>query len=93
MRLLSVISAIAMIGVGGCAPKPLSPELAARVCADRAGLAQRPRGTVGVGIGTGGVRGGVGLTVSPDFLLGRDPQDVYDACFIERTGFPPMATQ
>lgn len=93
MRLLILSLCAAAFGLAGCAQRPLSPELAARVCAERAGLAQRPRGRVGVGIGSGGVTGGVGVTVSPDFLLGRDPQDVYDACFIDRTGFPPMVVR
>ena len=93
MRLLILSLCAAGFGLTGCAQRPLPPDVAARICAERAGLAQRPRGTVGIGVGTGGVSGGVGVTLSPDFLTGRNPRDVYDACMIERTGFPPMAAR
>ena len=93
MRLLILSLCAAGFGLAGCAQRPLPPEVAARVCADRTGLAQRPRGTVGIGVGSGGLSSGVGVTVSPDFLMRRDPRDVYDACMIERAGFPPMEAQ
>ncbi|QFU07862.1 hypothetical protein PARPLA_02150 [Rhodobacteraceae bacterium THAF1] len=84
---------MAAASVAGCARQSMSPERAALICADRANLADRPRGRVGIGAGSGGISTNVGLTVTSDFLLRRDPQDVYDACFIEKTGFPPMAAR
>jgi len=69
---------------------PVSPERAYAQCSERARLAERPRGRVEMGVGSGGrALGGVDVTVSSDFLRGRDPQVVYDTCFRNLTGAGP----
>lgn len=68
---------------------PVSAERAYEQCSERARLAERPRGSVGFGVGSGGPAGGLDVTVTSDFLRGRDPYVVYDTCFRNLTGAGP----
>ena len=75
----------ALLPLAACGP--ISLEAAERQCYERARLAERPRGEVTIGAGSGGHRyGGVSLDISSDYLMGRDPATVYERCVIERTG-------
>jgi hypothetical protein len=67
----------------------VSPERAYEQCSERARLAERPRGRIAMGVGSGGPAGDLDLTVSSDFLTGRDPYVVYDTCFRNLTGAGP----
>ena len=63
---------------------------AERACIDDAQLAQRPRGSVAIGIGSGGSTGAlIELGISSDYLLHRDPDQVYAACVQQRAGLAP----
>lgn len=73
--------------LAACAP--LSPEAAYRACAARAQAAAGPQGAAEIGVGSGGVSTGLSLSVTSDYLRGRGPQDVYDACIRARTGEGP----
>jgi hypothetical protein len=69
---------------------PVSVQQAERECVQKARLAQQPRGEVGVGIDSNGrVGGNIDVTVSSDFLLGRDPNQVFETCVIQRSGQLP----
>ncbi len=49
-----------------------------------------PRGTVGIGIGSGGrVSGGLGVSLSGDLRGGRRTGETYAACVIRKSGEPP----
>jgi hypothetical protein len=75
-------------GLVGCGPVPLAQ--AERECFQRARLAQQPRGEIAVGAGSDGrTSGSVELTVTSDYIMGRDPSAVYDACVMQRAGVPP----
>ncbi|MFV0492772.1 MAG: hypothetical protein ACK5M4_13225 [Pseudorhodobacter sp.] len=78
---------VAAAALAGCGPIPL--EQAERQCLRNAELALRPGGYVAVGAGTGGPIGHLELDVSSDFLLRRDPSQVYENCVIQRSGQPP----
>nr|WP_235933027.1 hypothetical protein [Rhodobacter ruber] len=71
-----------------CGPIPV--DRAERQCFERARLAQQPRGEVNVGVGSGG-RSSIGgeVTITSDFLLGRDPSAVFDSCVYQKSGQPP----
>ncbi len=89
MRL--IILTIGVLGLAACGPVPLAQ--AERECLQRARLAQAPHGSVSVG---GNSRGQVGtsvdITVSSDFLRGRDPSAVFNACVQQKSGqFPARA--
>ncbi|MGL6208996.1 MAG: hypothetical protein ACRC14_04100 [Paracoccaceae bacterium] len=79
---------IAFAGLIACGPIPV--EEAERECFEKARLAQQPRGSLEVGIGSDGqVRGALDVTISSDYLAGRDPSAVWNACVQRRSGqFP-----
>lgn len=69
---------------------PITLAEAERQCFERARLAQKPRGEVSVGVGSGGrAVGEIDLNVSSDYLLGRDPAAVYETCVVSKSGEPP----
>jgi hypothetical protein len=74
--------------LAACGPVPL--DQAERYCVERARLAQQPRGEVGIGVGSDGQRSSAfAIEVSSDFLLGKDPSAVFDACVRQRAGQLP----
>ena len=89
MRL--IILMIGVLGLAACGPVPV--EQAERACLERARLAERPRGEVRIGANSNGQVGTeVDLTISSDFLRGRDPSAVFNACVQQKSGqFPSRA--
>jgi hypothetical protein len=79
---------VALPPLAGCGPVPL--DQAERMCVEQANQAHRPRGEIAMGVGSGGKAvGAFDVTISTDFLLGRDPAQVFDACVKARSGqFP-----
>lgn len=76
------VAALAMCtGAASCAP--MTAEAVQRACLERADAAAAPRGGVALGMGSGGVSGGIGLQVSHDYLMGRDPEQVYADCLLD----------
>lgn len=88
MRAAVLLILAALPPLGACAPLPV--DQAERLCVEEANQARRPRGKVGFGLGSGGRPvGALDVTISTDFLLGRDPAQVYDQCVKARSGqFP-----
>ncbi len=78
---------LVLAGLAACGPIPR--EAAERQCFERARLAAHPRGEVAVGVGTGGPSAGLEVTVSSDYLQGRDPANVYSNCVVQRSGELP----
>lgn len=81
---------VAVAALASCGA-PVSPERAAERCEKRARAAQGPTG--GITVGTNTKSGGFAsaeIGVSTDFLDGRDPLQVYDACIIALTGEAPI---
>lgn len=86
---LAVISGL--VALAACEAPLLSPEQAALVCDERARAAQAPTGSVTIGANSrSGGFGGVSLGVSSDYLMGRDPLQVYQDCVQSRSGQPPI---
>ena len=80
--------ALGPVALAACGPVPL--EQAERICMEDADLATGPRGSVGVGVGSGGrTFGSFEMSVSSDYVMGRDPADVYATCVQRRSGQPP----
>ncbi len=75
--------------LAACGPMPV--DQAMKQCVEPARLAQAPRGTVGI---TADSDGNVGTSftigISSDYLQGRDPDQVFDACVRNRSGQPPL---
>jgi hypothetical protein len=71
-----------------CGPVPV--DRAERECLKDARLAEAPRGNVWIGGNSAGqTRMGGEITITSDFLLGRDPSQVFDACVMRRSGQRP----
>ena len=84
-----VIAAMVLPVLTAC-DTTISPDRAYEQCSERARLAERPRGSVAAGVGSGGrVLSDLDVTVTSDFLTGRDPYVVYDTCFRNLTGAGP----
>jgi len=83
---MRALLAIAVL-LAGCGPVPVAQ--AERDCLERARLAQQPRGTIGVGASNSGPAARLDVTISSDFILGRDPSAVFDACVMQRSGDMP----
>jgi hypothetical protein len=83
-----LLPGIALILLAACGPVPVAQ--AERQCLGRALLAKHPRGEVSIGASSDGKAvGGLELEVSSDYLLGRDPSAVFDACVMRAAGTPP----
>ena len=91
MRGAAILSLlIGPVALAACGPIPLAQ--AERVCMEDAYLAQAPRGSIGVGVGSGGhsrAYGSFEISVSSDYLTGRDPAEVYATCVQRRSGQLP----
>jgi hypothetical protein len=90
-----MIFAICAGALASCGPIPVQD--AEQACVEDANLALRPRGRVGVGIGSNGkATGMLDVTISSDFITGRDPSAVFNSCVKARSGqFPtrPLTDQ
>lgn len=70
---------------------PVSPEIAARQCEERARAATGPTGSVGVGISSDGdTAGHFEIGITSDAIYGRDPYEVYDSCVRQKSGQGPI---
>lgn len=85
------LSLVLLLPLLACGPVPV--EQAERACLERARLAERPRGEVRIGANSNGQVGTeIDLTISSDFLRGRDPSAVFNACVQQKSGqFPARA--
>ncbi|MGB3316578.1 MAG: hypothetical protein WBB85_19435 [Albidovulum sp.] len=82
---LSALAAAVLLAACG----PMSVERAEEACYERARLAAGPRGMVAVGAGSGGPASKVRLTVSSEWLQGKDPAALYNSCVYKKSGQPP----
>lgn len=95
MRARRVPAAALALGLpallAACGPVPVAD--AERSCLRDAELAQRPRGSVSLGVVSDGGRvrptAGLEIEVSGDYLAGRDPSDAFARCVHRRSGQMP----
>lgn len=79
----------ALLGLAACAPIPV--EQAERACLADARDATGPRTEMGIGVGSHGYRGGyINIGVSSDYIMGRDPSQVFQDCVQRRSGQMPQ---
>lgn len=83
-----LLAALCLLPLAACGPVPV--DQAEKSCLEQAKLAKHPRGTVSLGVGSGGrVVGDADITISSDYLTGRDPSDVFNSCVKRASGqFP-----
>lgn len=74
--------------LAACGPVPV--QQAERDCYERARLAQQPRGMVKIGgTSSGTIAGGLDLSISSDYVLGKDPSAVFETCVMAKSGQAP----
>lgn len=85
VRCLTLLLPLAVMACG-----PQTVDQAERICFERARLAQQPRGEMRLGTGSAGqTRGDFDLTISSDWLAGKDPSAVYESCVMAKSGEAP----
>ena len=83
-----VLALTPLFPLAACGPVPL--EQAEQQCLEQARAAMGPTGSASVAIDShGNVATGFTLGISSDYLLGRDPQKVYDECVYRMSGQMP----
>jgi hypothetical protein len=87
MRVAAAFGLLAAGLLAACGPVPV--EQAEKMCLREAELAAAPRGEVGVGVGSGGARTRVKLELSGDYIMGRDPSQVFARCVSNKSGQLP----
>lgn len=90
--LLTCTAVIAITALAACAPVPVAQ--AERSCLSDARLALGPRSEVSIGVGAVSGRGlrttgHIGVAMSSDAIMGRDPADVFARCVMRRSGQMP----
>ena len=69
---------------------PMTVAEAERQCLDRALLAKQPRGEISMGVRSDGkAAAGFDISVSSDYLMGRDPSAVFESCVMAKSGQLP----
>ena len=86
MRILAPLTLLGLLTACG----PMALPAAEQVCIKDAQLAQHPRGTIGFGVRSdGSSAASIELGISSDYLLHRDPDQVFAACVQNRAGQQP----
>ena len=78
---LFLTSLIALIG--GCATntsEPLSLKQIESICKKKQMEASKPMTNISLGTGSEGPKYQIGITMSSDFIAGRNPEEVYKDC-------------
>ena len=78
--------------LAACAPQPMTPERAERLCREEAGLADGVQGTVGIGLGTGGPSGKAGITITNRVFNPQTEQEFMAECIARRMAGRPRPT-
>lgn len=86
-----MLALAAVTGVAACGPVPVAQ--AERSCVGDARAARGPQGEIAMGVVSDGHRirpaTGVKLSISSDYVMGRDPSDVFTNCVMRRSGQMP----
>ena len=85
MRIAFVIPVLLTLTACG----PVSREQAERDCLPRARLAEQPRGEIRAGMSSDGPTFGGEISISTDYIMGRDPAQIYDQCVMAKSGELP----
>jgi hypothetical protein len=90
MRLTGLIVVLSVLAACGAPTRPSAPQVGGKSRPEARGAAG-PAGQVAVGgYSSNGLRSGISIGVTDDFLRGHDPAVVYAACYIRLTGAAPL---
>ena len=76
------------LAVSGCAY--MSVGRAESTCVEDAKAARGPTGTIALGTTSEGAQGKADVTISSDWVFGRNPEEIYNSCVLRRSGQAPV---
>ena len=80
LRTLLIFSTFFLIGCASNTPIPLTALQIENICQKKKNEAAKPTTNLSLATGSEGPKYQIGITMSSDYLAGRDPNDVYNQC-------------
>ena len=80
LRTIIIFSICFLIGCVSNPPNPLTSEQIENICQKKKIEAAKPTTNLSLATGSEGPKYQIGITMSSDYLAGRDPNDVYNQC-------------
>ena len=82
LRILIVVSFCFFIGCTGNQSKTLTQQQIENICQKKKSEATKPTTNLSLSTGSEGPKYQIGITMSSDFISGKDPNEVYSQCKI-----------
>ena len=82
LRILIVVSFCFFIGCTGNQSKTLTQQQIENICQKKKNEATKPTTNLSLSTGSEGPKYQIGITMSSDFISGKDPNEVYSQCKI-----------
>ena len=80
LRTLLIFSTFFLIGCASNPPNPLTAQQIENICQKKKNEAAKPTTNLSLATGSEGPKYQIGITMSSDYLAGRNPNDVYNQC-------------
>jgi len=80
LRTLIIFAIIFFIGCASNPPNPLTAQQIENICQKKKNEAAKPTTNLSLATGSEGPKYQIGITMSSDYLAGRNPNDVYNQC-------------
>ena len=80
LRTIIIFSTGFLIGCVSNPPDPLTAQQIENICQKKKIEAAKPTTNLSLATGSEGPKYQIGITMSSDYLAGRDPNDVYNQC-------------
>ena len=77
---LLIFSTCFLIGCASNPTNPLTAQQIENICQKKKNEAAKPTTNLSLATGSEGPKYQIGITMSSDYLAGRDPNDVYNQC-------------
>ena len=85
VNLVKIVTPIIFCFLIGCAtnqPKPLTKKQIESICQKKKIEATKPTTNLSLATGSEGPKYQIGITMSSDYITGRDPNEVYQQCIM-----------
>ena len=82
VKLLTTVSFCFLFGCAANQPKPLTQEQIESICQKKKIEATKPTTNLSLATGSEGPKYQIGITMSSDYIAGRDPNEVYKQCIM-----------
>ena len=82
VKILTTIIFCFLIGCATSQPKPLTQKQIESICQKKKIEATKPTTNLSLATGSEGPKYQIGITMSSDYIAGRDPSEVYQQCLM-----------